>query len=268
MGLPLSLNNRSAIEVASQAAKLAGSLLLQHIHGKRQLSYKEGRANFVTDVDVLVEKKVIALLRAEYPDYNILSEEAEAIDNKSEYTWVIDPLDGTNNYVHGVPFYSVSIALKSSEDIVLGVVYDPWMKEIFTAELGGGTHLNGQPVAVSSQNSAKGAFIGTDTGYDVEAGVRMLDTIKSNWSDMGGIRLMGSAVLGLAYVACGRLDLYVHSYLYPWDIAAGILLVREAGGIVTDWERKPANIECRQILAGNSTVHEEFMELMKNQLQL
>ncbi|MFC2009625.1 inositol monophosphatase family protein [Chloroflexota bacterium] len=267
MGLPLSLSNTSAIEVASQAAKEAGSLLLQHIYGKRQLSYKEGRSNFVTDVDVLVEKKVIALLQAEYPDYNILSEEAAAIDNKSEYTWIIDPLDGTNNYVHGIPFYSVSIALTSREEILLGVIYDPWMQELFTAEKGAGARLNSQPIAISDRTSIEGSFIGCDMGYDADAGIRILDTVKDNWPQMCGLRIMGSAVLGLAYVSCGRLDLYVHLYLYPWDIASGILIVREAGGEVTDWEGKPATVQNRQILAGNRALSVEFMEMMKSQPQ-
>jgi myo-inositol-1(or 4)-monophosphatase len=266
--LPLSRSGRNAMEVASQAAKEAGNLLLQHIHGERQLSYKEGRANIVTDVDVLVEKKIIALLQTEYPGYNILSEESTAINNDSEYTWVIDPLDGTNNYVHGIPFYSVSIALTSSDEILLGLVYDPWMQELFTAEAGTGARLNGQPVTVSERISVEGSFIGCDMGYDAEAGARILETVKSSWPQMCGIRIMGSAVLGLAYVACGRLDLYVHPYLYPWDVASGILLIREAGGEVTDWEEKPATIQSRQILAGNRSIHQKFMELMKGQSQL
>lgn len=266
--LPLSRSGKNALEVASQAAKEAGSLLLQKIHGERQLSYKEGRANIVTDVDVLVEKKIIALLQNEYPGYNILSEESTAIDNDSEYTWVIDPLDGTNNYIHGVPFYSVSIALTSSQEILLGLVYDPWMQELFTAEAGVGAWLNDNRISVASRKSIDGSFIGCDMGYDAEAGVRILETIKNSWPHMCGIRIMGSAVLGLAYVACGRLDLYVHLYLYPWDVASGILLVREAGGEVTDWEGKAATIQSSQILAGNKALRVEFMELMKGQLHL
>ena len=265
MGLPLSQSNRSVLEVATQAAEEAGSLFLEHVHGERQLSYKEGRANIVTDVDVLVEQRIITLLQAEYPGYNILSEESAAVDNDSEYTWVIDPLDGTNNYVHGIPFYSVSIALTSSKEILLGLIYDPWMRELFVAEKGAGARLNGQPVVVSERTSIEGSFIGCDMGYDAEAGARILETVKSSWPQMCGIRIMGSAVLGLAYVACGRLDLYVHPYLYPWDIASGILLVREAGGEVTDWEGKPSIIMNNQILAGNKKVHQAFIRLLTDQ---
>ncbi len=264
--LPLSRSGRTALEVSTQAAKKAGELLLQHVHGERQLNYKEGRANIVTDVDVLVEESIIALLQTEYPGYNILSEESKTVDNNSEYTWVIDPLDGTNNYVHGIPVYSVSIALTSSEDILLGVIYDPWMQELFVAEKEAGARLNNRPIAVSERISIDGSFIGCDMGYDATAGAQILDTVRSSWPQMCGIRIMGSAVLGLAYVACGRLDVYVHPYLYPWDVASGILLVREAGGEVTDWEGKQSTIHNRQILAGNKKVHQEFMELLKSQL--
>jgi len=266
ISLPSSRSGRDAPKVATQAAKEAGNLLLQHIHGERQLNYKEGRANIVSDVDILVEEKVIALLQTEYPGYNILSEESKAVDNNSEYTWVIDPLDGTNNYVHGIPLYSVSIALTSREDILLGVIYDPWMQELFVAEKGAGAWLNDQQVAVSERVSIEGSFIGCDMGYDAEAGARILDTVRNSWPQMCGIRIMGSAVLGLAYVACGRLDLYVHPYLYPWDVASGILLVREAGGKVTDWQGEQSTIHNRQILAGNSKIHQEFIRLMGDHL--
>ena len=166
-----------------------------------------------------MEKKIISLLQSEYPGYNILSEEARAIDNDSEYTWVIDPLDGTNNYVHGIPFYSVSIALTTSEDILVGTVYDPWMKELFRAEKGAGAWLNDQRIAVSDQKSLRDAFIGCDLGYDAEAGRRFLAAVRNSWPQMFGLRIMGSAVLGLAYVACGRLGIYVH--LMPLSLGCG-----------------------------------------------
>ena len=266
--LSLSRSGRTALEVASQAAEEAGSLLVEHAHEERELKYKEGRANIVTDVDVLVENRIIALLQSEYPDYNVLSEESAAITNDSAYTWVIDPLDGTNNYVHGIPFYSVAIALTNSYEVLLGLTYDPWRKELFVAQKGAGAWLNDQPISVSERTSMEGSFIGCDMGYDAEAGAAILEGFRNSWPQMCGIRIMGSAVLGLAYVACGRLDLYMHPYLYPWDVASGILLVKEAGGKVTDWEGEPASIYDRQILAGNKTLHHQFMNLMKAQFQL
>ncbi|MFC2018164.1 inositol monophosphatase family protein [Chloroflexota bacterium] len=264
---PLSRSKRSALEVASDVVKEAGNLLLEQVHSERQITDKQGRANFVTDADVLVENKIISLLQSEYPSHNILTEEASAIDNGSEFTWVIDPLDGTNNYIHGIPFYSVSIALTAGEDIIIGTVYDPWMKELFWAEKGAGAWLNDRRIAVSDQKSLSNAFIGSDLGYDAEAGRRFLAAVRNSWPQMFGLRIMGSAVLGLAYVACRRLGIYVHSCLYPWDVASGILLVREAGGIATDWDGNHSTIQNSQIIAGNSTLHEEFMKLMNERLQ-
>jgi myo-inositol-1(or 4)-monophosphatase len=254
--------------VASQASEEAGSLLLEHMHGERQLSYKEGRANIVTEVDVLVEKRVIDLLRSEYPDHNILSEESPAVANDSRYTWVVDPLDGTNNYVYGIPVFSVAIALMSQEEVLLGLTYDPVRKELFVAQRGGGASLNGRPISVSRRDSMERAFIGCDLGYDREAGAQMLDTIRVIWPRMAGLRIMGSAVLGLAYVACGRFDLYLHRYLYPWDMASGILLVREAGGEVTDWAGKPVTAFDQQIVAGNKALHRQMLALVSREAQL
>lgn len=264
---PLSRSKRSALEVASEVVKVAGNLLLEQVHSERQISDKQGRANFVTDVDILVEKKIVSLLQSEYPGYNILTEEGSAIDNGSDFTWVIDPLDGTNNYIHGIPFYSVSVALTNGADIIVGTVYDPWMKELFWAEKGSGAWLNDRRIAVSDQQSLRDAFIGSDLGYDAEAGRRFLAAVRNSWPQMFGLRIMGSAVLGLAYVACRRLGIYVHSCLYPWDVASGILLVREAGGVTTDWDGKPSTIQNSQIVAGNSTLHAQFMKLMNGQFQ-
>ena len=266
--LPQSRSGKHALEVASQAAEEAGNLLLEHVNEEKEIKYKEGRANIVTDVDLLVENRIIALLQSEYPDYNILSEETAAITNDSEYTWVIDPLDGTNNYVHGIPFYSVAIGLTNSYEVLLGLTYDPWRKELFVAQKGAGAWLNGQPISVSERTTLEGSFIGCDMGYDPEAGAVMLDGFRNSWPQMCGLRIMGSAVLGLAYVACGRLDLYIHPYLYPWDMASGILLVKEAGGKITDWEHEAATIYSQQIVAGNEAVHHQFMKLMKTEFQL
>jgi myo-inositol-1(or 4)-monophosphatase len=266
--LPLSRSGRTALQVASQAAEEAGSLLLEHMHGERQLSYKEGRANIVTEVDVLVEKRVIDLLRSEYPDHNILSEESPAVTNDSRYTWVVDPLDGTNNYVYGIPVFSVAIALMSQDEVLLGLTYDPVRKELFVAQKGGGASLNGQPISVSRRDSMERAFIGYDLGYDREAGAQMLDTVRAIWPRMTGLRIIGSAVLGLAYVACGRFDLYLHRYLYPWDMAGGILLVREAGGEITDWAGKPVSVFGQQVIAGNKALHRQMLVLASREAQL
>jgi len=266
--LPLSRSGRGALEVASRAAEEAGSLLLKHMYGQLKLGHKEGRANLVTDVDVMAEKAVIGVLQSEYPDFNIVSEESPAVARDSQFTWVIDPLDGTNNYVHGVPFICVSIGLAFGQEVVLGVIYDPVRKELFTAQKERGASLNGVPIAVAQRTATKEAFLGVDLGYDADKGKAMLDFVKVPWPDIGGLRLMGSAALGLTYVACGRLDAYIHPYLYPWDVAAAISLVEEAGGKITDWQGKPATIESRVIVAANAVLHGEFLRLIQGQSQL
>ena len=266
--LPLSRSGREVLEVATQAAEEAGSLLLKHMHGQLKLGYKEGRANLVTDVDVLAEKSVMSVLRSEYPDFDILSEESPAIVQGSPYTWVIDPLDGTNNYVHGVPFFCVAIALATSQEVLLGVTYDPVRRELFAAQKGYGASLNGQPISVARRTSMKECFLGCDLGYDADKGKAMLDAAGSCWPELGGLRLMGSAALGLAYVACGRLDAYIHPYLYPWDLAGAVALVEGAKGKMTDWQGKPATIHSREIVAGNEIVHRQFLTLIEGQPQL
>lgn len=265
--LPISRSGRNALEVASQAAEEAGEIFMEHVNEERELKYKEGRANIVTDVDVLAENRIIALVQNEYPGHNILSEETSAITNDSEYTWVIDPLDGTNNYVHGIPFCCVAIALMDSSDVLQGVIYDPWRRELFAAQKGGRAWLNGEPISVSERTSLEGSFVGCDMGYDAQAGAGILDGVRDYWSQMGGVRIMGSAALGLAYVACGRLDLYVHAHLYPWDLASGILLIREAGGKITNWQDLGATTYDRQILAGNEKLHHQFLKLMRGELK-
>lgn len=266
--LPLSRSGREALEVASQAAEEAGSLLLKHMYGQLKLGQKEGRANLVTDVDVMAEKAVIGVLQSEFPDFNILSEESPAVARDSQFTWVIDPLDGTNNYVHGVPFICVSVGLAFGPEAILGVIYDPVRKELFAARKGHGASLNGSPISVAQRRATKEAFLGVDLGYDADKGRAMLDFVKAPWPDIGGLRLMGSAALGLTYVACGRLDAYIHPYLYPWDVAAAIALVEESGGKITDWQGKPATIESRVIVAANETLHSEFLRLIQGQLEL
>jgi myo-inositol-1(or 4)-monophosphatase len=147
--LPLSQSNKSALEVATQTLMDAGDLLLDHFQSPKQVEYKEGRANIVTDVDLLTEKRIITLLQKEYPDFNIISEESISAVTDSPYTWIIDPLDGTNNYVFGIPFFCIALALTSREEVLLGLTYDPIKKELFRAEKANGAFLNNHPIRVA-----------------------------------------------------------------------------------------------------------------------
>lgn len=260
--LPSSQSGRGAMEIATEAARKAGEILLKSFVGEKHIRVK-GQGNLVTDADILSEKLILGYLHTEYPDFGIISEESEGVSSQSGYTWLVDPLDGTNNFSFGIPFFSVCIALAQEDRILLGIIYDPLRQELFHAVEGGGTYLNDKPASVSPRADLKTGLIGFDIGYVMGKGQEILDIAKALRPQVFSFRVMGSGALGLAYVACGRLDIYMHRCLYPWDIASGRLLVAEAGGIVTDWEGKPLGKDSQQIVAGNKVLHSEFMRWVR-----
>ena len=257
--LPLATSKRSALEVAMEAARRAGDVAIQRFSQDKKVSYK-GRADVVTDVDVMAEKASLAVLREEYPDFSILSEESEAIVTDSPYSWIVDPLDGTRNYVSGVPHFCVVVALALEGEMVLGVTFDPVRNEMFHAERGKGTYLNGAKVSVSSKEELGQCLLGFDMGYVDEKAVKALKLVQGLWPNMQSVRIMGSSALGLAYTACGRLDLYFHHHLYPWDIASGLLLVKEAGGVVVDKKGEPAGLNIPSVIASSPLLVSRFLE--------
>ncbi len=236
-----------------------GETLFQHFQQVKEVSRK-GKGNLVTDVDLLAEKQAISLLQDEFPEHNIISEETSRPTGDSQFTWIIDPLDGTNNYTFGIPFFSTTLALLQGQEIMLGLIYDPIRKELFQATSGGGATVNGRPMTVSARTSLANAFVGYDMGYDSEEGARLLRIASFLWSQVHAMRVMGSAALGLAYAACGRLDIYYHRWLYPWDSASGLLLTREAGGQVIDWEGKPASSWSRAVIASNQELAQSLLQ--------
>jgi myo-inositol-1(or 4)-monophosphatase len=260
--LPLSQSGTSALEVAAEAARKAGEILKTHFREKTLVKYK-GRANIVTDIDLQSEKSLKSILQAEYPDHSILSEESQAIIGNSSYEWILDPLDGTNNYSFGIPFFSIVIALTRGEDVLLGIVYDPLRDEMFSARKGNGATLNNSPIHITRRKTVQESLIGLDLGYVDEKGKRALEFITSLWPEMYAYRIMGSAALGMAYTACGRLDLYFHFLLYPWELACGQVLVTEAGGVVTDLEGKPPKIGQGSVIASNKAVHADFLRILR-----
>jgi myo-inositol-1(or 4)-monophosphatase len=258
--LPVATSGKDALEVASTAAKKAGEILLTHFGSVKQVTRK-GQGNLVTEVDILSEKAIIDLLKKEYPDFGVLSEESHSSTSITGYTWIVDPLDGTNNYTFGIPFFCVNIALVQNENILLGVTYDPVRGELFQAEKEKGACLNGSKIHVSTISSLQESLIGLDLGYSQDRGRQMLDTVNRLWGQVHCVRLMGSSSLGLAYAACGRISLYFHRYLFPWDIASGLLLVREAGGEVVDWEGEPAGYRNTELIASNRGLQHQFLQL-------
>jgi myo-inositol-1(or 4)-monophosphatase len=260
LDLPVSTSGKPAIDVAIQVAEQAGEIIRSHFTADKCITYKEGRSNIVTDIDLLVDEWISEYLGEQYPAFGIMTEESEDTVSASPYTWVIDPIDGTRNYAFGIPHFCVSIALARGDEVVLGVIYDPMRKELYRAERGQGAFLNDRPMAVSDKESLSVSLVSFDMGYDADIGQKMLGVTAALWPGVVTVRVMGSAALGLAYVACGRLDLYFHFSLYPWDLAAGVLLVREAGGVVTELEGQPISIHSRTVVASNEAIHREFIK--------
>ena len=244
--------------MAIEAARRAGQVILDRFHTTKEVSFK-GRANVVTDVDLLAEKAALELLRDEYPGFGIISEESEPVVTGSSYVWVLDPLDGSRNYASGVPHFCVVVALLREGQVVLGVTYDPVREELFTAAKGEGAYLNGVPISPSPKQEIADCLLGFDMGYIDEKAVMALDMMKALWPGMQSIRVMGSAALGLAYAACGRVDIYFHHHLAPWDIASGLLLAPEAGGRVVDRYGKPATIDSESVISSSPHLLARFL---------
>ena len=257
-GIPDGAGGEPAAAIARAAALRAGEMLMERFGEVKTVSYK-GRGNIVTDVDMAVEKEVLSLLRREYPDFNALGEESAGVPADRGYVWIVDPLDGTRNYASGIPFFSTVVGLTLDGEVLVGVNYDPVRDEMFEAQRGRGAFLNGQRMAVSDKSAISDCIIGMDLSYNNEGAVNGLDVIRSIWPGMQTSRIMGSAALGISYAAAGRTDLYFHHQLEPWDQVAGILLVEEAGGIITDRAGKRAGLYSDGLIATNATLHAEFM---------
>ena len=251
--------------VAVEAVRAAGRIIGQHLGrlAKGEVSRKEGQ-EFVTEVDRAAEEAIIATLRRRYPQDAIFAE--ESVRERGERRWLIDPLDGTTNFVHSYPMFSVSVALEQGGRMALGVVLDVNRDELFTATRGGGANLNGQPVSVSDTAEAASALVAT--GFPFRARPRMEEYLRCFGrvlEKVHDMRRCGSAALDLAYVACGRLDAFWEISLKPWDMAAGSLLVREAGGKVSDFAQGEGWLESGDIIASNGTLlHELIRESVKS----
>ncbi len=257
--LPRAASGRSARDVAEEACRLAGGILRQRFQSKMDITYK-GRGNLTTDVDHQVQAAVLGLLRREFPAVGSLAEEAPDVEPTTEYYWVVDPLDGTRNFATGVPFFSVVVALARRGEVVLGLTYDPMRDELFVGERGGGATLNGKPMAVSKRERLEDCTIGFDLGYDNAKALTALQLMQRLWPGMQTIRIMGSSALGLAYAAAGRIDLYFHHALSPWDVAAGLVLAPEAGGVYTDKHGGPSGLRSDGLIVSNRALHAEFLK--------
>lgn len=259
------------LTTAVKAARRAGSIINHASFDLEQVKVEQKDQNdFVTEVDRAAEAAIIDILLTTYPDHAILAEESGAsngMNDSSENVWIIDPLDGTTNFIHGFPCYCVSIALQQKGVVTQGVIYDPVHNDLFTATKGGGAFLNNKRIRVSQTDRLAKALIGT--GYagrskDPESLREFLKMFEVMTLNGQAVRRPGSAALDLAYVACGRYDGYYEKNLKIWDIAAGALMVSEAGGIVADFDGEAGYLESGNIIAGSPRVFGQMLPLLQS----
>jgi myo-inositol-1(or 4)-monophosphatase len=250
--------------VAVEAAQTAGRLLRRELHGARRIAFKGLPTNLVTEMDGRAESLIVERLRAAFPDDAVLAEERGVQSGRSGRRWIVDPLDGTTNYAHGVPIFGVSIALETDGAVVLGVVYDPNGDELYVAERGGGAVVNDVKLAVSGTTSLDASLLVTGFPYDIrENDDNNLREYAAFSVRARAVRRLGSAVLDLAWVAAGRFDAYWELTLGAWDVAAGALLVEEAGGRVTDVRGRSLDLDAPSVIASNGLVHDQVLAILR-----
>ena len=252
------------LNFAIQTARDAGSILADRMGRALQVSNK-GDIDLVTEADLASEKLIIERIKSHYPRHAILAEESGAIQTvtgQSDWRWIVDPLDGTTNYAHGYPCFCVSIALERAGSIELGVIYDPVRDEVFAAERGQGATLNDRSVRVSAVDDLNAAMLCTGFPYNVRERPDFARDFANFTMKAQAVRRDGSAALDLAYLACGRFDGFWEDGLNAWDIAAGVILIEEAGGRLTDFNGASLDIYTPKVLASNGLIHDKMMQVL------
>ncbi len=258
---------QSIADFAEEICLEAGNILLRGFRSREiEVSYKS-RTDLVTNIDKESEEFLFNRIRSEYPDHSIVAEEGSRKDSPGDYLWYVDPLDATNNFAHGIPFFCISLGVfsKPEDRVIAGLVYDPFHNEMFKGIRGKGAFLNDEAIHVSSTGDIGISIIATGFPYNKS------DVKKNNLREFNafaprvqGIRRLGSAALDLSYLACGRIDGYWEPELKPWDMAGGSVIVEEAGGIVTNYNNKRFDPEFPQILASNGMIHGEMLEILNS----
>lgn len=250
----------TAVQIGREASEVIKAAVAKR-GGRDQRFELKGEYDLVTETDRASEQLIVSRLRAAFPTHSIVAEEGGGQRAASEYTWYVDPLDGTTNFAHGFPVYNVTLALERAGELLCGVIIDPTRDDVFSAEAGGGAYLNGQPIRVSEVATLEDALVAT--GFPSRKRHQNVNVHFYYQLAMltHGVRRAGAAALDLAYVACGRLDLFWEFSLNPWDMAAGVLLVREAGGRVSGMHGEPFSLRGKHLLADNGLVHDETVAL-------
>jgi len=253
------------LSFAIETARAAGQVLLEK-YGRITTITKKGDYNLVTEADLASEALIIDRIKSHYPRHMILAEESGdtvVVDGDSRWKWIIDPLDGTTNFAHSYPCFCVTIALEHDGELVIGVTYDPTRNELFTAEKGQGASLNFKPIHVSSTSKLSEALVVTGFPYNFKEQSDFARHLHSFLLAARGVRRDGSAAIDMAYVACGRFDGFWEEGLNPWDVAAGVLMINEAGGRVTGYDASPLSIYKPPICASNGLIHDEMLAVLR-----
>jgi myo-inositol-1(or 4)-monophosphatase len=253
------------IETAIEAAFAGAKVLLDNL-GKLHTSHirEKSRNDFLTYVDENSEKEIITCIKNQYPDHTVLAEESGYDKKNNAYCWIIDPLDGTKNYICNIPIFSISIGLQYQDEIIMGVVYDPVHDELFTAQKGKGAYLNGKKIKVNEQKDLSASLLATGFPFKYKSYLaKYLHCFGDLFYQLSGIRRMGSAAIDLCYVASGRFEGFWELGLSAWDMAAGSLIIQEAGGRVTDFWASYSYLNNRFILATNGNIHDQVLKIIQ-----
>jgi myo-inositol-1(or 4)-monophosphatase len=253
-------NLTSELEIALSAARRAGEVLRAGFGTEHSITYK-GEVDLVTEIDEQAERVIREELLGTFPSYGMLAEEGGELAGDDDARWIVDPLDGTTNYAHRLPIFCVSIALERDGEVVLGVVHDPMYEETFVAEQGRGATLNGEPIKVSDTDELIRALIATGFPYDRAEMPEALELFGRFAATTQGMRRLGSAALDLCYVAAGRIDGYYERGIWLWDLAAGSVILQEAGGKLTNYRGDVLDLDGREIVASNGYLHSAMTKL-------
>lgn len=250
-------------ETAIAAAKKAGKVLLEMSKDEIGYSMKNSH-DILSEADLKSEKIIIDEIKKKFPEHNILAEESGEENNSSEYLWIIDPLDGTINFSRKIKEYCISIAVEHKSELILGLIYRPATNELFIAEKGKGSFLNDMKLKVSDENELINMLLATDNTSNLEAREKNCNILSKIWNKVRHIRIFGSGALHLARVGSGKIDVYYTNKFNYWDHAAGIIIIKETGGKVTDFEGNEINKSSKNIIASNNKIHEQILEILNS----
>ena len=261
------MNQTEMLEFAIKTAKGAGAILMEHFGKISSYDRKSSHIDLLTIADTQSETFILKEITKTFPDHHIIAEESATEENNSDYRWVIDPLDGTTNFVHNLPIFAVSIGLLYKDETIVGVVYNPSADKCFWSDKNGGAFLNGESIHITSTNTLSDSLLVTGFPYTHDdRWSKGFDLFKTLYGKTQGVRRLGAASLDFCFVAMGRFEGFWEFGLQPWDVCAGALIVKEAGGKVSDWDNSPMPFSGERVLATNGFIHEEMKDILENDL--